>query len=260
MRRQKGLKDRQTEYNITMVYIDLRYTPPADTTINPKIIVLRILEFFEELNDAKQHFLDDLFRTKMKYLVASEEYNKFGEKTHLHFHINMECTTEHPLIKPYRKDAIAKQLNRKLGLKGNAMYCLRVHENPENIERWWRYTCKQGIPFSSSPDFKEEEKEEMHKIAKAEYEQRVVENQATRDKIQNKNNFRQKLAKHLHEKLDSMTKRNYQVSDKQLWLAIAEYYRDSHTTPPFMKMDDLVIDMKVELKYITLEEYYDLKH
>lgn len=243
-----------------MVYIDIRYTPPADAIANHEMMCNRVLEFFKDLNSAKQHFLDDIFRKKMRYLVAREEYNKFGEKTHLHYHINMELDTENPLVKPYRKDTIAKALNRQLGLKGNAMYCLRVHESPENIDRWWRYCCKQSIPISSSPCFSAEEKEEMHLIAKAEYEQRVVENKATREKINNKNNFRQKLAKHLHLKLDGMKKKGHMVEDKWLWIAIAKYYRDNHTTPPFQKLDDLVIDMKVELNYITLEDYYDLKH
>jgi len=243
-----------------MVYIDIRYTPPPDLMMPGETMVLRILDFFEELNNQKQSFLDDIFVVKMRYLVAREEYNKFGEKTHLHFHINMELSTHHALIKPYRKDTIAKALNRQLGLKGNAMYCLRVHESPDNIDRWWRYCCKQSIPFSSSPCFSVEEKEEMTKIAKAEYEQRVVENKETRDKINNKNNFRQKLSKHLHTKLDGMLQHGQKVSDKQLWLAITKFYRDNHTTPPFQKLDDLVIDMKVEINYISLEEYYDLKH
>jgi len=243
-----------------MVYIDIRYTPPPDALASHEMTLLRLVEFFKDMNSAKQQFLDDIFRKKMKYLVAREEYNKFGEKTHLHYHINMELDTENPLVKPYRKDTIAKALNRQLGLKGNAMYCLRVHECPENIERWWRYCCKQSIPISSSPDFSQEKKEEMHLIAKAEYEQRVVENKATREKITAKNNFRQKLAKHLHEKLDKRLKHGIIIEDKYLWLEIAKYYRDNHTTPPFQKLDDLVIDMKVELKYITLEEYYDLKH
>ncbi len=243
-----------------MVYIDLRYTPPADATLEPTIMVGRIMDFFDEINNKQQGHLDEMFRENMKYLVAREEYNKFGEKTHLHYHINMELDTEHPLTSVYRKDTIAKSLNRKLGLKGNTMYCLRLHESPDDVLRWWRYCCKQGIPFSSSDHFSDHELEEMHKIASAEYQQRVVENKQTRDKLMNKNNFRQKLAKHLHNKLDGMLAHNTMVSDKQLWLAIAQYYRDNNTTPPFMKMDDLVVDMKVELKYITLEQYYDIKH
>ena len=241
------------------MYIDLRYTPPADEKEHEKK-VNNILNFFIELNNDKQSYLDDIFRIKIKYLVAREESNKFGEKTHLHYHINMELCTENPLTKPYRKDTIGKALNRQLGLKGNKMYCLRVHETTDNLERWWRYCCKQSIPISCSHHFSEAELKEMNIIAAAEYDQRVVENKATRDKINNKNNFRQKLAKHLHTKLDGMKKHGAMVSDKQLWLAIAEYYRANHTTPPFQKLDDLVIDMKVELEYITLENYYDLKH
>lgn len=243
-----------------MVYIDIRYTPPAQYEESPLMKVNDILNWFRKLNEDKQSFLDEQFRVPMRFLVAKEQYNKFGEATHMHFHINMECTTEHHLIKPYRKDTIAKSLNRQLGLKGNAMYCLRVLESPDDIDRWWRYTCKQSVPMSSSRDYNDGELEEMHKIAKAEYDQRVCENKQTRDKLISKNNFRQKLAKHLHTKLDGMLKKGQQVCDKQLWLAIAEYYRENHTTPPFNKMDDLVIDMKVEIKYITLEEYYDLKH
>ena len=247
-----------------MVYIDLRHTPPADYEERFKeshmVMVNAIINYFKDLNSERQSYVTAEHRAQLKYLVVCEEHNKFGEKTHLHYHINMELFSDSPYVKPYRKDSLAKALNRNLGLKGNAMYCLRVHTDPDNIERWWRYCCKQHIPIDNSDHFSEDELVEMNKIAKAEYEQRVVENNQTRDKMINKNNFRQKLMKHLHECLDSRLAKGIMVSDKLLWIAIAEYYRKNHTTPPFMKMDDLVVDVKVELKYITLEEYYDIKH
>lgn len=243
-----------------MVYIDIRYTPQEGQ--NGDKMKDDILDFFRTLASEKQTFLEQHMREKVKYVIAKEDTNKYGEKTHLHYHINMELPSENPLIKPYKKDTIAKQLNRKFALKGNKMYSLRVLLTCENTERWWRYPCKQGIPCLYSDHFTKEEIERMNMIGAGEYEQRVHENQQTRDKLMNKNNFRTKLAKHLHEKCDNIIKKGHKhlITDKQLWLSIAKYYIENHTTPPFQKMDDLVIDMKVELKIISLEEYYDMKH
>ena len=47
-----------------MVYIDLRYTPPADEKEHEKK-VNNILNFFIELNNDKQSYLDDILELKL---------------------------------------------------------------------------------------------------------------------------------------------------------------------------------------------------
>lgn len=244
-----------------MVYFELRYTPNPDADGETK--VSEILDWCEELNKEHQKELMEHLRKDIIFLVAREDTNKFGEKTSLHYHINVELPSSYIAIKPYSKDNLAKTLNRRFGLKGNKMYCLRLHQSLDsNWERWWRYCCKQGLPHRSSPNWEQDQLLEMTKIANAEYIQRTKENNETRDKLINKNNFRQKLAKFLKDKLCNKTQvaNNFRVDDKYLWIAIAKFYRDNSTTPPFQKMDDLVIDMKVEMNWISLEEYYDIKH
>ena len=244
-----------------MVYFELRYTPcQAD---NGEQTVNDIIDWLDELNESHQTELLPDLRKPNKWLIARESKNKYGEETSLHYHINVELPSSYLAIKPYKKDNMAKTLNRRFGLKGNKMYCLRLHQCLDsNWERWWRYCCKQGLPYDSSAQWEKQELLEMTKIANAEYIQRTKENNETRDKLVAKNNFRQKLAKFLKTKFcnDLQVEHNYRIDDKYLWITIAKYYQDNHTTPPFQKMDDLVIDMKVEMKWITLEEYYDIKH
>lgn len=247
-----------------MVYFELRYTPSPDSQKEDgERKVHDILLWLDELNKLHQEELMEELRKPNKWLIARESKNKYGEETHLHYHINVELPSSYLAIKPYKKDNMAKTLNRRFGLKGNKMYCLRLHQSLDsNWERWWRYCCKQGTPFHASTQWDSQELLEMTKIANAEYIQRTKENNETRDKLVAKNNFRQKLAKHLKTKFCNKTQveNNFRIEDKYLWITIAKYYQENHTTPPFCKMDDLVIDMKVEMKWTSLEEYYDMKH
>lgn len=71
-----------------------------------------------------------------------------------------------------------------------------------------------------------------------------------------KNNFRNKLIKHLCKKHDE---KNYK-EDVEMFCDICEFYKSNSMTAPFRKLDDLVVDMKVELGIITYKEYYYLNH
>ncbi len=202
-----------------------------------------------------------------KWICNYELYNKFGERTHLHYHMNFYIP-DHKFNRPVKKDSLAKQLNRTLGLKGNKMYCLRVHHDiPENVDRWWRYCLKQNTlpPLAHDCEwcdgFEQEEIDSMHVLAADEYEQRKIENCAARQKMADKNNFRYKLVKHFKKKADDrQASGGARLDDKQLWCAIASYYMEHNMTPPFGKMDDVLIDLKVEIGYLDIHDYYDLTH
>lgn len=252
-----------------MPYIDLRYTPretgdisfsSIDIKKTHRGVVEEILKYLCSVLIGIQKERDLGARDEVSYIVAEEEYNKFGEKTHLHYHMNLSVP-HHSGNYEFKKETIQKYLNREFNMKGNKMYCLRVHNDiPDDVERWWRYTCKQSIPIMKSGDFTDECVKEMYMIASAEYEQRKKENCETRQKMIDKNNFRSKIAKHLKEAVSKRDKHGCKLSDKMLWLAIAQFYRDNHMTPAYGKLDDLVIDMKVEIGYITLEDYYEMTH
>lgn len=268
-----------------MVYIDLRYTPQIevineDGTVSEDLSQNKVGEiltfindylFFSVQKDKKTDSpsqCDYQYYTQPKHICNVEFYNKFGEKTHMHYHMNFYLE-DHPFNRRVKKDSLAKKLNREFGLKGNKMYCLRVHNDiPENVGRWWRYTLKQSNLTDVADEnqdwvsgFSQSEIDAMHILAADEYEQRKVENCAARQKMADKNNFRYKLVKHFKKKAsDREGCGGARLDDKQLWCGIASYYMEHQMTPPFGKMDDVLIDLKVEIGYITIDEYYDLSH
>ena len=71
-----------------------------------------------------------------------------------------------------------------------------------------------------------------------------------------KNNFRNKLIKHLCIKHNEKVYRE----DVEIFCDICEFYKKSGMTAPFRKLDDLVIDMKVEMGMLTYKQYYYINH
>lgn len=277
-----------------MVYIDIRYTPPIeiidddgtityDYSVNEQENIIKFMYEYLKWSvqapklvpeDSPLDIPKDAYIDEPKYIVNVERYNKFGEKTHLHYHMNFYIP-DHVHNKTVKKDSLAKRLIRSFGLKGNKIYSLRVHADmPENVNRWWRYPLKQSNVDAEhiSDEFNEddirwvhgftlEEITAMHVLAADEYEQRKIENCETRQKMADKNNFRSKLIKHFKKKADDRSAcGGVRFDDKQLWCAIASYYMEHKMTPPFGKMDDLLIDLKVEIGYMSIHDYYDLTH
>lgn len=252
-----------------MPYIDLRITMEEVPTIasgtkdgvcvdSPEPhqcgLVLHLHAQLEKINKENQEKLGlPEIREIPRFIWVKEMYNKFGEVTKAHYHLNWELIETGIKVK---KDTIQKMLNRKYHLKGNKMYCLRVHDAlDEDGDRWWRYVCKQKKP-SVYRGFTDEQINNFHCLANDEYEQRKKENIKSRDKLLDKNNFRNKLIKHMckiHEE------KPYE-EDVDIYCDICEFYKSNHATAPFRKLDDLVIDIKVEMKLITYREYYYLNH
>ena len=205
--------------------------------------------------DKIPHWTDELYSSVLKYLyeildrqrvaIAYEEYNEFGDRTHGHYHIHIEHSN---LVK---KDSIQKHFNRKLGIKGNPMYACNTFNELEDPDRWFMYTFKENNIFCEG--FTEEEIEEYTLLGKAEYERTKLFKLASREKEEAKNNFRNKMFRHIS--LNPAI-----ISSKDCWLAIAKYYQEKHTTPPFKKLDDVVRDYQVHIGFLTLEQVYDFQH
>lgn len=253
-----------------MPYIDLRITLEETEQIPRGIIdgvvcdepepqncglVLAIHKYLEKINKENQEKLGlPKIQEIAKYIWVKEKYNKFGEITKTHYHLNWELMETGIKIK---KDTIQKALNRTFKLKGNKMYCLRVHDSldEDGHHRWWRYVCKQNKP-TAYRGFTPEDINNFHIMANDEYEQRKKENIKSRDKLLDKNNFRNKLIKHFKKTHEIA---NY-TEDVEIFCEICRYYKEASMTAPFRKLDDLVIDIKCELQIITFQEYYYLNH
>lgn len=181
----------------------------------------------------------------LKYIVGKEKHDKTGKLVNEHFHIVMELKTS------IKVDSVRKRLNR-LGIKGPHMYMLRqIEDLLEEPDRWWRYSIKQN-PAVAYKGFSEIEIDALHTAANDEYLTRMKEHKAAEHKQHMKNNFRNKLIKHLQEKYQGA-----HPTDKQIFLDTYKFYKDAHSTAPFTKMKDLLIDLKLELELLTPEEYYD---
>lgn len=250
-----------------MVYVDIRLTleeaekaSPALWRIGNEIVKEPephqnglVMTFHNYLNSKNEKFHRDLIlnTTPMKWIWVKEKYNKYGEVTKTHYHLNWWLPDTGF---QFNQDSFRKFIN-SIGLKGVKSYCMRTHKDIGDSDRWWRYTCKQSVPLTYS-GFTESEIKEFHLLANDEWEQRKIENIAKRQKLEDKNNFRNKIIKHLKQ----LYVEQEPSSDKQIFCDIAKFYRKNHQTAPFKKLDDLVIDMKCELGLLTIEEYYDLLH
>lgn len=253
-----------------MPYIDIRITPEETETIACGVkdgvcvespepqncgLVLNLHNTLEKINRENQEKLGlPVIKEIPRFIWVKEIYNKFGEVTKPHYHLNWELIETGITIK---KDTIQKMLNRKYHLKGNKQYCLRVHQHldEDGHERWWRYVCKQKIP-SVYKGFTEDQIQQFHCLANDEYEQAKKRNLKSRDKLMDKNNFRHKLIKHL----EVLHKQNAYLEDVDIFCDICEFYKSNSMTAPFRKLDDLVVDMKCELNILTYRQYYYINH
>ena len=256
-----------------MVYIDLRLTLEEARAANPKTfnsmledvnvlepephmcgLVRNIHQYLMIKNNKIQKELyPDLPVKPMKWIWVKERWNKYGELTKAHYHLNWWLVDTG---KPFKQDSFRKWLNGVCQLKGIKVYCMRTHADIGDTDRWWRYTCKQSVPLSYW-GFTQYEISEFHKLANDEWEHRKQENIAKRQKLEDKNNFRNKVFKHCIE----LFKDKPQQPDIEIYVAICEFYHKSHQTAPLKKMDDVVVDVKVNaLKYLTFREHYLLTH
>jgi len=190
--------------------------------------------------------------TDVKYIWVKEKFNKYGEITKTHYHLNWWLPD---LGIKFSQDTFRKWLNDCMGLKGSAVYCMRCHTDIGDTDRWWRYCCKQIRPLAFQ-GFTDIEIDEYHKLGNDEWEQRKIEKIAMREKLENKNNFRNKLIKHM---LKQHKEKPY-IMDRDIFCDICRYYKKQHQTCPFKKLDDLVVDIKCEIGMLTYEEYYDNTH
>lgn len=220
------------------MFIDLRITPK---------FIEGYADVPEEWNLAtwwgsiRNHFKPE------RWILGKEELDKFGAKTHLHYHINMgECDIE------CGKDAMQKWIRTNLCCKGNKCYSIRVMGDLDDEARWWRYPLKQkGVKIHG---FEKQDIATMSLLAIDEYNQTAARNIKTRAKLENKSQFRDKLHAHLKERHQHVRGRC------ALYVLIAKYYQECGNVPPTGKLYDCVIDYLTIIGHMTWEEHFARHH
>lgn len=187
------------------------------------------------------------------YVMGEEKTNKFGEATHLHYHINYY--TE----KDIKKDSVQKWIRNTYKLKGKEQYCVRVHIDLEDRNRWWRYPMKENLIINSK-NLNEylhdgQTVKLLQALAKDEKKRQVEQNLKTRQNLMDKNAFRDNMFRHFKDEY-----KDNLPEDKTLWCKMSLYYIKHSKTPPFGKLDDTVIDFKVSIGAISIEDVYDMRH
>ena len=230
-----------------MSYLQLRLTPSHCTKVS---FAWEILSGDE---DSIKGILPNLLNyLKMnpslstRILIADETTNKFGEACEQHYHINI-YDERLSLEKP----ALQKWLNRH-GAKGNKAYCVQIHTDVEDEGRWWRYCCKENLAYSHG--FSDEEIDRMVEMATSERAHQIATNLKTRDRLICKNQFRDKLFKHLQDAHAGCTVKRALIKH------IGEYYQDQGKSPPFNKLADITLDYLITIKAISWEEWLDERY
>lgn len=96
------------------------------------------------------------------YALGYETLNKYGEPTAPHYHFNFICDAKKKTIQTFirRMDNFV--------IKGNTMYSVSRHPEPDDYDRWFRYVAKERLLREFCKGFTEDELDKMELLAKDE--------------------------------------------------------------------------------------------
>ncbi len=169
-----------------------------------------------------------------------EDKNKYGEPCRPHFHVHFYFNNP-DLVDPKR--TLVKYLKSRaeamdIQLKHNKKWCLSAVEEPEDLDRFYRYPFKFGqtapmFPHGTftRPDDLFADEQTQVAIAVDENKRRIEANCLHREKSREKASFKDKLFKTLDECF------NYCVTDisptppikvghQDIWIKILDYYQN----------------------------------
>ena len=160
------------------------------------------------------------------YSTGYEELNKYGEPCdpHVHFHFLGDIDRLNP--KRCMGDWLRRHFaNQDIELKGNKMWSLKMVEEPDDFCRWFRYTLKEGlimdmIKCDDCDEIQEKGLENVIKLAENEKADSIEQNILRREKLANKDKFKQKMYEFIDEE-----RKEGDTEKRVIWCLIFEYYR-----------------------------------
>lgn len=180
--------------------------------------------------------------------MCFEKKNKYGEDTHPHFHFNFETYAS--------KEAIQSWVRRypTFTIKGNKMYSLTRHAEPDDYERWYRYCCKERVLRKGhTAGFSDVEIERMILLAKDERARAVAYNQKKKEARNKKDTL-------FHRYSQIITKSKVDTDYKSIWIAFLQCYKDEDraVNPQTIRGYTYLYQLKEHV--ITDEEFFYIQN
>lgn len=168
-----------------------------------------------------------------KHVIGHEEYDKFGRPTHKHSHINaiVKC----PIDKPHFTQNIQAFL-RSAGCKGNKCYSVKIFTDVKDETRWLRYPMKESMNFTTN-GLTDDEVKQMCSNAQDERKQQIIRNLKSEEQALNKNQFRDKMFRHLDKEKIKGT--------RNIILAIFDYYNENGRDAPIFNLSEKAINYEI---------------
>lgn len=162
------------------------------------------------------------------YSTGYEELNKYGEPCDPHFHFNFVEDIDRVNPKRCIQDWLRRHYAAQdLELKGNKQWSLQMVEEPQDYDRWFRYPLKENpldvkdgtTDLSGNWGPPPQKLQEMVQRARDERATSIEHNILRREKLRNKDQFKQKM-------YDFIDEQDLQNPCKEaIWCWIFEYYR-----------------------------------
>lgn len=167
----------------------------------------------------------------VEYSCGVEKLNKYGEPCDPHIHFNFIADVDRVNPKRCIQDWLRRWfIKRDVELKGNKMWSLQMVEEPKDYERWFRYPLKE-LPITElvvREDWKTEDEEIDWKaanftLAMEERKTSIEHNILRREKLRNKDQFKQKMYDFIDEVLKGtdIKKPTY----NWIWCEIYHFYQ-----------------------------------
>lgn len=201
-----------------------------------------------------KYLIKDLIREKVakdtNYVLGMEKKDKYGDDTKYHYHFNFESDDSKDTL---RKWIVRKSEKSDMKLKGNKVYCLQQHTEPEDYDRWFRYCLKEKHSKSIlryDPGEEGKTLEDLILLAKDERERSQKANREQRDKINEKRTYYDKIV----EMLDTLGVK----SRKDIYISICKKYVDDGKPCNPLTVRGYTNTYMLGRKLISFEAFYEM--
>lgn len=189
------------------------------------------------------------------FVLAKEKKNKYGEATHFHYHFNFESEVEKESL---RKWITRQAIKNDYRLRGRACYCFQQMPNVTDYHRWFRYCLKENYSTTYTR-FAEEEGaavpmslSDLILLARDERARSIAHNLETRERLQNKATYFDKIVKKLGSLEPKLT------TEKQIYIYITTYYCEDRKPVNPTTIKGYTYNYMLSQKLLSYEEFYNL--
>lgn len=185
---------------------------------------------------------------KKNYVLAKEKKNKYGDDTKYHYHFNFQSDDTKDTL---RKWILRRAEKSDMVLRGNKIYALAQHTEPEDYCRWFRYCLKEKYDkrFTKyNPKEGQSPLEDLIKLAKDERERTQKINREQREKLNEKKTYYDKLCEKLDEEKVS--------SDKDVYISICKKYVEDKKPVNTTTIGGYTNTYRLERGHISYELFY----